>query len=187
MLFAKLSIGCLVLDLRECPWTIVTNEVLAGKGSEARVLVEDLRELFGGDFYLELQRTGRPQEEEYIHAAVKMAVETDCPVVATNDVRFIRPEDFEAHEARVCIQQGRVLGDTSRPRDYTEQQYLRTPEEMAELFADLPEALENTVEVAKCNDAVASLPGSLGKISVLSLTLLTHSHVELSSTRSSRL
>ncbi len=123
--------------------------LLAGKGSEARVLVEDLRELFGGDFYLELQRTGRPQEEEYIHAAVKMAAETDCPVVATNDVRFIRPEDFEAHEARVCIQQGRVLGDTSRPRDYTEQQYLRTPEEMAELFADLPEALENTVEIAK--------------------------------------
>ncbi|MBT8442008.1 MAG: DNA polymerase III subunit alpha [Gammaproteobacteria bacterium] len=123
--------------------------LLADKLNEARLVVEDLRELFGGDFYLELQRTGRPQEEEYIHAAVTMAAETGCPVVATNDVRFIRPEDYEAHEARVCIQQGRVLGDTSRPRDYGERQYLRTPEEMAELFADLPEALENTVEIAK--------------------------------------
>ncbi|MFW2404085.1 MAG: DNA polymerase III subunit alpha [Gammaproteobacteria bacterium] len=123
--------------------------LLADKAGDARVVVDDLRELFGGDFFLELQRTGRPQEEEYIHAAVTMAAETDCPVVATNDVRFVRPEDFEAHEARVCIQQGRVLGDTSRPRDYSEQQYLRAPAEMAELFVDLPEALENTVEIAK--------------------------------------
>ncbi len=74
------------------------------------------------------------------------------PVVATNDVRFLRPEDFEAHEARVCIHEGRTLDDPRRRRHHSEQQYLRSPEEMAELFADIPEALENTVEIARrCN------------------------------------
>jgi len=74
------------------------------------------------------------------------------PVVASNDVRFLRQDDFEAHEARVCINQGRVLADLKRPRDYSNQQYLKSPEEMATLFADLPEALENTVELARrCN------------------------------------
>ena len=72
--------------------------------------------------------------------------------MASNDVRFLKQDDFEAHEARVCINQGRVLADPKRPRDYSDQQYLKTPEEMAALFADLPEALENTVELAKrCN------------------------------------
>jgi len=127
----------------------VGRYLLARKPALARRVVEDLRELFGGDFYLELQRTGRPQEEQYLQAAVELAGQTACPVVATNDVRFLRRQDFGAHEARVCIQQGRVLGDTSRPRDYSEQQYLRTPDEMLELFADLPEALENSVEIAR--------------------------------------
>jgi DNA polymerase-3 subunit alpha len=81
-----------------------------------------------------------------------MAAGTGVPVVATNDVRFLTADDFEAHEARVCIQEGRVLDDPRRPRLYSQQQYLKTPAEMAELFSDLPEALENTVEVAKrCN------------------------------------
>ncbi len=123
--------------------------ILAGHLDDAREIAEDFRELLGGDFYIELQRTGRPQEEEYIRGAVKLAAETGCPVVATNDVRFIRPEDFEAHEARVCIQQGRMLNDSTRPKDYTEQQYLRSPEEMAAVFPDLPEALENSVEIAR--------------------------------------
>jgi DNA polymerase-3 subunit alpha len=123
--------------------------LLAGKPEEATRVATDLSQLFGGDFFIELQRTGRPQEEKYLSAAVQLAADAGCPVVATNDVRFLAPDDFGAHEARVCIQQSRVLDDTSRPRDYTEQQYLRTPEEMAELFADLPEALENSVEIAR--------------------------------------
>jgi len=130
----------------------VGRHLLAGRPDAARRVVTDYRELFGGDFYIELQRTGRPQEEEYVQAAVSLAAETGCPVVATNDVRFLKAGDFEAHEARVCIQQGRVLDDASRPRDYSEQQYLRSSDEMVELFADLPEALENTVEIARrCN------------------------------------
>ncbi len=126
--------------------------LLGGHADAARVAAEEWQELFGGDFFIELQRTGRPREEDYLSAAVKLAAATACPVVATNDVRFLRRQDFEAHEARVCIQQGRVLDDPNRPRDYSEQQYLRTPVEMQLLFADLPEALANSVEIAKrCN------------------------------------
>ncbi|ASF47857.1 DNA polymerase III subunit alpha [Methylovulum psychrotolerans] len=108
--------------------------------------------LFPQRFYLEVQRVGKPDEERYIAAAVDLALAHGLPVVATNDVRFLRKEDFAAHEVRVCINQGRVLDDTRRPKDYTEQQYLRSSEEMQALFADLPEALANTVEIAKrCN------------------------------------
>ena len=127
----------------------VSKYLLAGKPEEAARVAADFGKLFAGDFFIELQRTGRPQEEKYVDAAVQLAADVGCPVVATNDVRFIAPDDFGAHEARVCIQQGRVLDDKSRPCDYSEQQYLRTPEEMAELFADLPEALANTVEIAR--------------------------------------
>ena len=107
---------------------------------------------FKDRYYLELQRTGRPQENEYIHQVIGIAQGSNTPVVATNDVRFLDSSDFGAHEARVCINQGRVLGDPRRPRNYSNQQYLRSAEEMIELFSDIPEAIENTVEIAKrCN------------------------------------
>ncbi|MCF6236818.1 MAG: DNA polymerase III subunit alpha [Gammaproteobacteria bacterium] len=126
--------------------------LLAKRQDEAAALLNQWCELFPDRFYLELQRTGREREDEYIHAAVDLAIKAQMPVVATNDVRFIKSDEFDAHEARVCINQGRVLDDPRRPRDYSEQQYLRTPEEMVELFSDIPEALENTVEIAKrCN------------------------------------
>ena len=123
-------------------------------GKEA-LAVERLRwwqELFGDRFYLELQRTGRAGEEDYLHAAVALAQKMDCAVVATNDVRFLQQEQFEAHEARVCIHEGRTLDDPRRVRRYSEQQYLRSAAEMCELFSDIPAALENSVEIAKrCN------------------------------------
>jgi DNA polymerase-3 subunit alpha len=110
------------------------------------------QQLFGDRFYLELQRTGRENEEDYLHAAVALAIAHDCPVVATNDVRFLDREQFEAHEARVCIHEGRTLDDPRRVRRYSDQQYLRSPQEMAELFSDIPEALQNSVEIARrCN------------------------------------
>lgn len=116
-------------------------------------LVEQ-RALYWGDifdqcFYLEIQRVGKAGEEQYIKAAVDLAVKLGLPVVATNDVRFIDKADFDSHEVRVCINQGRVLDDSRRPKKYTEQQYLRSSEEMFELFSDIPEALENTIEIAK--------------------------------------
>ena len=75
---------------------------------------------------------------------MELATEFDMPVVATNDVRFLTPDDFAAHEARVCIHNGYTLNDPKRPRLYSNEQYLKTPEQMAELFHDLPEALENS-------------------------------------------
>ncbi len=105
--------------------------------------------LFPGRFYLELQRLGRPSEENYIAAAVALAARRGVPLVATNDVRFLRPEEFESHEARVCIHDGTLLADAGRVRRYSRQQYLRTPQEMAALFADIPEALANSVEIAR--------------------------------------
>ncbi len=108
--------------------------------------------LFPDAFYLELTRTGREQEEDYLHAAVNLALDQGVPVVASNDVRFLRPEDFEAHEVRVCIHDGHVLEDPNRPRGYSPEQYLRSPAEMADLFQDVPEALENTLAIAqRCN------------------------------------
>ena len=118
----------------------------------ARRMLDSWREVFPDRFYLELIRTGRAGEEECVRASLALAAETDTPVVATNDVRFLHTEDFNAHEARVCIHDSRVLADPGRPRNYTTQQYLRTPAEMAELFADVPEALANTVAIAqRCN------------------------------------
>ncbi|MBS0923479.1 DNA polymerase III subunit alpha [Providencia sp. JGM181] len=107
---------------------------------------------FPDAYYLELIRTGRPDEESYLHAAVELATQRGLPVVATNDVCFIESSDFDAHEIRVAIHDGFTLADPKRPKNYSPQQYLRTEEEMCELFADIPEALENSVEIAKrCN------------------------------------
>src|SRR6266480_2268685 len=105
--------------------------------------------LFPGRFYLELQRLGRPFEETYIAGALALAGRSGAPVVASNDVRFLRPEQFESHKARVCIHDGTLLADSGRVRRYSRQQYLRTPQEMAALFADVPEALANSVEIAR--------------------------------------
>ncbi len=126
--------------------------LLAGNEAQAEILLQDWLQLFPDRFYLELQRTGREGDEHYLHAAVALATRLDAPVVATNDVHFLEKEEFEAHEARVCIHDGRTLDDPRRPKRHSEQLYLRRPDEMAELFADLPEALENSVEIARrCN------------------------------------
>ncbi|MFV0372065.1 MAG: DNA polymerase III subunit alpha [Azonexus sp.] len=108
--------------------------------------------LFPDAFYLEVQRYGQPQQEYLVNQTADLAGETGLPLVATHPVQFMRRDDFQAHEARVCIAEGYVLGDTRRPRPYTGEQYFKSTAEMVELFADLPEAIENTLEIAKrCN------------------------------------
>jgi DNA polymerase-3 subunit alpha len=108
--------------------------------------------LFPNRFYLEVSRVGKPQENDYIHAIVKLAETHELPLVATNDVRFLAEDDFEAHEARVCIQEGVILNDPQRTRSYTDQQYFRTQSEMRKLFSDIPQAIDNTIQIAKrCN------------------------------------
>jgi DNA polymerase-3 subunit alpha len=115
-------------------------------------VLREWMEVFPGNYYLEVQRTGRQGEEDLVHASVAMAHETGCPLVATNEVMFLRAEDFDAHEARVCINLSRTLDDSRRPRDYSDQQYFRSAAQMHELFADIPEALANSVEIARrCN------------------------------------
>jgi DNA polymerase-3 subunit alpha len=130
----------------------VGQMIVADRAADAQIRLEKWLKLFPDRYYLELQRIGREGEELCIHASVDLATRVGVPVVATNDVRFIAVDDFEAHEARVCIHEGRTLDDPRRPKTYSAQQYLRTPEEMSELFDDLPEAIENSVEIARrCN------------------------------------
>jgi DNA polymerase-3 subunit alpha len=126
--------------------------LLNGRSADAQAQLDFWLALFGDRFYIELQRLGRRDEESYLAAAVALAAARDVPVVATNDVRFLGPADFETHEARVCIQGGHLLTDPARPKLYSAQQFLRTPQQMAELFHDLPEAISNTVAIARrCN------------------------------------
>ena len=134
----------------------VGRALLAENSAEAEQCLKRWQKQFPDRFYIELQRTGRADEERYNQAAIQLAGKAACPVVATNDVRFIKPEEFEAHEIRVCIHQGYEVSNPRRPRDYSEQQYLRSAAEMAELFKDIPVALENSVQIAmRCNLAIS--------------------------------
>jgi DNA polymerase-3 subunit alpha len=128
---------------------LVSRSYLEGRKDDAKAQLAAWQSLLGDRYYLELSRTGKENEEEHIAGALELAIEFGVPVVATNDVRFIAPDDFPAHEARVCIHEGTLLDDPGRPRRYTAQQYLRTPAEMVELFADIPEAIENTIGIAE--------------------------------------
>ena len=130
----------------------VGHALLTGHDDEARKRLREWQKIFGDRYYVELIRSGRAGEEDCLQASVSLASDTGVAVVASNDVRFLERSDFNAHEARVCIHEGRSLADRDRPRHYSDDQYLRSPAEMAQLFADIPEALQNTVEIARrCN------------------------------------
>lgn len=129
-----------------------SNSILLQDNAKIENNIEKWLSVFPDRYYFELQRIGRKGQDNYIHEAINYAEKYSVPLVATNNVRFIEEDDFEAHEARVCIQQGYTLNDPRRVKQYTDQQYLRTNEEMQELFSDIPEALENTVKIAqRCN------------------------------------
>jgi DNA polymerase-3 subunit alpha len=138
----------------------VGRALLAGRAGEAEALLAGWQSLFGDRYYIELQRTGRAGEEAHIAGALALIAKRPAGVVATNDVRFLESSEFEAHEARVCIHGGHRLDDPGRPRPYSAEQYLKSPAEMAALFADLPEALENSVEIARR----CSLPLAQGSV-----------------------
>ena len=127
----------------------VGKALLAGKPELARERAQYWMGLYPDSYYLELQRTDRTGDEDCLHLSVELAADMNLPVVATNDVHFLTVEDFEAHEARVCIGESRTLDDPRRDRRFSDQQYLRSAEEMIELFSDIPEAVENTVEIAR--------------------------------------
>ncbi|MBB1410171.1 DNA polymerase III subunit alpha [Pseudoalteromonas sp. SG44-17] len=129
--------------------------LLKGNPATVESVVSFYKQHFSDNYYIELIRTKRTQEEDYLHLAVELATVEQLPVVATNEVVFLKPENFEAHEIRVAIFDGYTLDDKRRPKRFSEEQYLKTPAQMAELFSDIPEALKNSVEIAKrCNVTV---------------------------------
>ena len=133
----------------------IGKALLKGNSVLANQCVAFYQQHFADHFYIELLRTGRADEESYLHFAVELADAHGLPVVATNEVVFLTEDLFEAHEIRVAIHDGYTLEDPRRPKNYSAEQYLRSEQEMCELFADIPEALENTVEIAKrCNVTV---------------------------------
>jgi len=127
----------------------VGQALLAGNAEAAERLAAAWAERFPQRYYVELQRAGQPQTERLVAQSVGLAVKLGLPVVATHPVQFLAPDDYKAHEARVCISQGYILGDRRRPRLFTPEQYFKSQDEMAQLFADLPQALENAVEIAR--------------------------------------
>lgn len=126
--------------------------LMAGNAERAREIALQLAGLFTHRFYIELQRAGRADDEAHVVAAVQLAARLNLPVVATHPVQFLQPDEFEAHEARVCISEGEILGNQRRVRKFTREQYFKSAAEMEALFADVPSAIANTVEIAKrCN------------------------------------
>ena len=145
-LFAK-SAGLIILSgFRDGD---IGQQVIKGNIEIAQSLLADYAQHFGDRFYLELQRTGRENEELVLNASLMLAQKCSVPVVATNDIRFNTQDDFEAHETRVCIGESYALADKRRVKRYSDQQYFRSSDEMIELFKDIPSAIENTLEIAK--------------------------------------
>ncbi|ARC92939.1 hypothetical protein B6A42_13885 [Vibrio coralliilyticus] len=150
---AELSAGLIVLSGAKSGE--IGKALLKGNHKVAQNCADFYHQHFADRFFLELTRTGRADEETYLHFALDFAEKEQLPVVATNDVVILDETTFEAHEIRVAIHDGYTLEDPRRPKNYSAQQYLRSEEEMCELFADIPEALENSVEIAKrCNVTV---------------------------------
>ena len=127
----------------------IGQNLLLGNEEQAEKICNDLSRLFPNRFYVELQRAGRANEERYIASAVALASKLNLPVVATHPIQFLEAQDYEAHEARVCISQGEILGNSKRLRLFTREQYFKSSEEMKVLFADIPSAIVNTVNIAK--------------------------------------
>ncbi|MBL8353137.1 MAG: DNA polymerase III subunit alpha [Burkholderiaceae bacterium] len=151
---AELGGGLLVLSGADLG--AVGSALLAGDADRARAVAQRLAALFPNRFYLEVQRAGLPTHEAQVRAVVPLAAELGLPVVATHPVQFAAPDDFDAHEARVCVAEGETLANPKRIKRFSREQYFKTQAQMAELFADLPAALANSVAIAqRCNLTLA--------------------------------
>jgi DNA polymerase-3 subunit alpha len=143
------ELGAGLIALSGADGGCVGQALTAGDTRRAKAAAQRLAALFPDRFYLELQRAGLPGNEAHVRAAVQLAAQLQLPVVATHPIQFLAPEDFEAHEARVCIAEGETLGNPRRVKRFTREQCFKTQAEMEALFADLPSALENSVEIAR--------------------------------------
>jgi len=125
---------------------------LANESNLAEEKALNWKSIFSDRYYMSVQRTDRPSDEQLLHLTIELGLRLDIPIVATNDVQFIDKKEYEAHEARICIAQGGLLDDARRLKNFSESQYLKTADEMSELFADFPQLINNTVEISKrCN------------------------------------
>ncbi len=134
----------------------IGQNLLSQKKEKSVSLARQLKEAFDDRFYLEVQRyevaKKAEEQENLVLSTAQLAYELDIPLVATQPIQFIKKEDFQAHEAKTCIADGYVLGDQRRPKNFTAEQYFKTPDEMVTLFEDIPSAISNTLEIAKrCN------------------------------------
>ncbi|MBP6505522.1 MAG: DNA polymerase III subunit alpha, partial [Rhodoferax sp.] len=127
----------------------IGQALLQGDTARAHGVALELAAAFPHRLYLELQRAGRPDDARHVTAAVQLAAHLHLPVVATHPVQFTTPDDYEAHEARVCIADGEILGNPRRVRRFTREQYFKSAAQMEQLFADIPSAVANTVEIAR--------------------------------------
>ena len=147
---AELGGGLIVLSGADLG--AVGMALLAGESERAQALAQRLAALFPGRFYLELQRAGLATNEAHVHAAVALAAHLQLPVVATHPVQFLQRDDFEAHEARVCVAEGETLANPKRSKRFSPEQHFKTQAQMQALFADVPSAIAHTVEIAqRCN------------------------------------
>ncbi|MFW2176414.1 MULTISPECIES: DNA polymerase III subunit alpha [unclassified Moraxella] len=130
----------------------VGQAMLSGHVERADELLNEWQAVFGDRVYLAIKRTHRPNEDRFIEQAIRLSQQYHVPIIAHNDVRFLTKDDFEAHEARVCIANSQVLADPTRPKNYSAEQHLKTQQQMTELFSDMPAVIDNTLELAKrCN------------------------------------
>ncbi len=130
----------------------IGQSLKVGNTHRAQTLALEASQVFKDRFYVELQRCGRPDDETYIGAAIELASQHQLPVVATHPIQYMEPDDFEAHEARVCIANGEILGNPKRLKRFTRQQFFLNQSDMLELFKDIPSAVTNSIEIAtRCN------------------------------------
>ena len=150
------ELGGGLLALSGADMGAVGQALLTGDAERARAVAQRLSGLFPGRFYLELQRAGLATNEAHVRAAVPLAAALGLPVVATHPIEFLAPDDFEAHEARVCVADGETLANPKRVKRFSREQYFKTQAQMEALFADVPSALANSLAIAqRCNLTLA--------------------------------
>lgn len=141
-----------IIALSSCLAGEIPSRLLVGDYSGAKKLALFYKDVFNGDFYLELQDAGLEEQKEVNKLILQLAEETGIPVVATNDVHYTSREDASAQDILLCIQTGKTVDDEDRMKFKSDQYYLKSPEEMYQLFAHVPQAISNTVEIARqCN------------------------------------
>ena len=143
------ELGAGLLALSGAQSGALGQALIQGDNARAHELALQLASAFPHRFYIELQRAGRNDDARHVSAAVQLAARLGLPVVATHPVQFTAPDDYEAHEARVCIADGEILGNPRRVRRFTREQYFKSAAQMEQRFADIPSALANSVEIAK--------------------------------------